>query len=362
MSPSAGDEPAGGGLFALLRSVPPFDLLERELGDGLDRFWRSAGRILEGGGVSLSPPPPGYFGLERNFFSALFLLSMVRAGIPSPRRRLYAGINQCLRAMVTGCDNLLDDEYKPTLETDLPREGVRFRSVLDIMVADRVLVYLLLDEGVPADRVRACAAASLTALTRSGAQEAAEEAGTGGPPLPPERVLAEIHHYKTGLLFQAVWAVPGALGDADSPLAEAMAEALYRIGMGCQILDDLTDLADDLRRNRHNFVAALAFHGDSESNFTAHGERIRAAARDGKDSPSILADVPALRDRALARAEGFLRDGLGALFGAGGTAFVEPSVAFLRRRIGDGAHPSLGNSSEGAPRSDFPESADAPAP
>jgi hypothetical protein len=346
----------------LLRSVPLFDLLERELHDGLDRFWRSAGRILDGSGVALSAPPSGYFALERNFFSALFLLSMVRAGIPSARRRLYAGVNQCLRAMVTGCDNLLDDEYKPTLETDLPREGVRFRSVLDIMVADRVLVDLLLEAGESADRVRACAAASLAALTRSGAQEAAEEAGTGGPPLPPERVLAEIHHYKTGLLFQAVWAVPGALGDADSPLAEAMAEALYRIGMGCQILDDLTDLADDLLRDRHNFVAALAFHGDSGAADPDGWERIRAAAREGKDSPSILADVPGLRDQALARAEDFLRDGLGALFGEKGAALVEPSAAFLRQRIGDGAHPSLRSSPHGAPRSDFPESTDAPAP
>ena len=38
---------------------------------------------------------------------------------------------------MTGCGNILDDEYKKTLETELPEHGVKFRSVLDILVSDR---------------------------------------------------------------------------------------------------------------------------------------------------------------------------------------------------------------------------------
>ena len=84
--------------------------------------------------------------MENNFFSALFLYSYHRAGIARSRRIIYAIVNQCLRGLVTGCDNILDDEYKKTLETDLPEQGVRFRSVVDIMVSDRVLFEILLGE------------------------------------------------------------------------------------------------------------------------------------------------------------------------------------------------------------------------
>ena len=110
-----------------------------ELGAALTRYWSTAAEVLRGGGVRLREPESDAFSLERNFFSLLFLYSYQRLGVPRERRVLYAIVNQCLRGMVTGCDNLLDDEYKPTLETDLPSGATRFRSVLDIMVSDRVL-------------------------------------------------------------------------------------------------------------------------------------------------------------------------------------------------------------------------------
>lgn len=51
------------------------------------------------------------FSLQNNFFSMLFLYSYFRAGIKPRRRILYAATLQCLRGMVTGCDNLLDTEF-----------------------------------------------------------------------------------------------------------------------------------------------------------------------------------------------------------------------------------------------------------
>jgi hypothetical protein len=123
----------------------PWALLEDELAEGLTLFWSTAAKILQGSGVRLLDPSDGFFLLENNFFSALFLYSYHRRGIARSRRILYTAINQCLRGMVTGCDNILDDEYKKTLETDLPEEGVRFRSIVDIMVSDRVLFEILFD-------------------------------------------------------------------------------------------------------------------------------------------------------------------------------------------------------------------------
>jgi hypothetical protein len=100
-------------------STQRIDLLAQlvdELSTALSIYWRTAARILRASGVNLLDPPDGYFSLEKNFFSALFLYSYHRAGISKSRRVTYAAVNQCSRGMVTGCDNILDDEYKKPLK------------------------------------------------------------------------------------------------------------------------------------------------------------------------------------------------------------------------------------------------------
>jgi hypothetical protein len=128
-----------------MRVLASTTTLGGELTEALERYWSIADGILEGSKVRLKAPGPATMSIESNLFSLMFLYSYFQAGIPGSRRVLYAAINQCLRGMVTGCDNLLDDEYKQTLDTDLPLSGTRFRSVLDIMVSDRVLFELLSD-------------------------------------------------------------------------------------------------------------------------------------------------------------------------------------------------------------------------
>lgn len=178
-----------------------------ELREGLRLYWQSAGQILAHSAVKLAQPP-------------------------------LVAVNQCLRAMVTGCDNLLDNEYKMTLATDLPSGGVKFRSILDIMVSDRVLFKILLDfcsaQGKSLQTVIEGVTASLHALVASGAQEASEEAGITGR-IAPQHVLDDIHHLKTGLLFKSPWAIP-AIIENDAGLADCdVSTALYKIGMGCQV-------------------------------------------------------------------------------------------------------------------------------
>lgn len=320
-------------IIGLLQAAPAAGRpdLEGELRAGLQLYWERARRILENSGVALTVPGPEFFQLRHNFFSALFLLSFHRAGIDPARRTAFAAVNQCLRGMVTGCDNILDDEYKKTLDTDLP--GTRFRSVVDIMVSDRVLFDILLDlheaQAVPLEAVRRAHAASLRALTFSGAEEASEEGGVFET-LEPERILGEIHHLKTGLLFRCVWAVPLALDPALAPAAEPLADALYRIGMGCQVLDDMVDLAADLSMHRHNYLASLIVHRAAD----------RAAARaellEADDMQALLERHPEARREASTQALGFLTDGLRALLGPEAAPLVPAAIDFLVRRIGAG--------------------------
>ena len=307
------------------------ELLNRELHDGLQLYWQTAGRILAHSSVSLADAQPEYFSAPRNFFSALFLYSYYRQGIAPGHRVFYTAVNQCLRGMVTGCDNLLDDEYKMTLDTDLPAGGFKFRSILDIMVSDRVLFEIMLEfcsaNGFGLQTVTRAVIASLHALLRSGAQEASEETGVTRR-LKPQQVLKDIHHLKTGLLFKSPWAVPAIIeGDAD--LAEsAVTHALYQIGMGCQIMDDMVDLLSDMREHHHNYVASLIEHGPDTDAL-----RDLQACKDA--SPAALyAAFPDLFNIAHQTALGFLERGLSALYLPRHQFLLQPALAFISERIG----------------------------
>ena len=307
--------------------------LEAELGAGLERFWREAAAVLDKGAINLVQPTRASLSLSSNFFSALFLYSYFRAEIPKERRVFYVAINQCLRGLVTGCDNLLDDEYKTTLETDLPAQAHRFRSVLDIMVADRVLFTLLSaychQQGLPIDVALRASNACLDALARSGAPEASEEGGIKQR-LRPEKVLTDVHHFKTGMLFQAPWVVP-ALFEQPMPTAAAEAQrSSYRIGIGCQILDDMVDLFVDISRRRHNYVASVIAHGESRK---AWGD-LQSAHGTGQSPGDFYAAHPGIATRLKREAMEMLQEGLGALFLEPHQHLVGPAAAFIAARIG----------------------------
>lgn len=307
--------------------------LEFELRAGLEGFWEVAAVILQEGVVRLVPPEAATFSLKHNFFTTLFLYSYYRAGIQVERRILYTSVNQCLRGMVTGCDNLLDDEYKTTLETNLPPQAHRFRSVLDIMVADRVLFALLTrhcrQNGLDVERAIQAGAVSLRALARSGAQEASEEGGIGER-LTPDQILDQVHRYKTAMLFQSTWAVPSVFEDEITPAARSVQQALYAIGIGCQILDDIVDLVADLRDRRHNYVASVLVHQADAGAWL----RLNELAVENAGADRLYAEFPEFRPRMTAVALGYLEGGLRSLFFDRHRHLVRPAAAFIAERIG----------------------------
>lgn len=314
-----------------------FNTLTEDLRDGLAAYWDIAGEILDDSSITLCKPTSDYFAIERNFFSALFLYSYLRANIPTKRRRLYVAVNQCLRGMVTGCDNILDDEYKHTLETSLPGQAWRFRSVLDIMVSDRVLFTLLQREkDLTADQVREASYASLRALTRSGTQEASEEGGAGER-LKPETVLKKVHHDKTGILFQCPWALPEVLEAGLSETIPTLKTALYNIGMGCQIFDDMMDLSRDILMDRHNYMASVLWHETGLDGRAKLAEKMAGQTLENLSisaNQDLLLAFPDVLARAAKTAEQFLQNGTRALFREDHHFMIDHTIAFVRARIG----------------------------
>ncbi len=326
--------------FDRILRIPGFHELVEELRSALSLYWATATEVLQGSGIALLDPPAGYFALENNFFSALFLYSYHRLDIPAPRRFLYAAVNQCFRGMVTGCDNLLDDEYKRTLETDLPAKAWRFRSVLDIMVSEHVLFSLLAraarEGDIPQEKLLQAVHEALRALTRSGAQEAGEEGGTAEALL-PETVLKAIHHYKTGILFQSPWAVPAVLEQTDAERTAAVLQGLYQIGMGCQILDDLVDLQRDARQRRHNYAASLICHYQGPDALAALRDMAQAGDP-AKAVQELIRRYPEPIGMAVARCRRYLDPGVRALLGEPDPDLVQTVIAILARRIGAEAY------------------------
>jgi hypothetical protein len=312
-----------------------FDSLSEELVAGLFLYWQAASEILHDSGITLHEPGPETFSIENNFFSAVFLYSYFRAGISRSRRILYTAVNQCLRGMVTGCDNILDDEYKKTLDTSLPESSSKFRSVLDIMVSDRVLFSILYNgwkkNDLTSEQMISASTESLRALTKSGAQEASEEGGAGKR-LPPDTILNTIHHYKTGLLFQSPWAVPFIIEKNMTGDISALKDALYNIGMGCQILDDMVDFGMDIIMNRHNYVASLILFGSNRK------ERSRLELKPvdffNQSNKDALFDFPDAMKAASIKALGYLEKGTSALFCNEHSFMVQTTIDFIARRIG----------------------------
>ncbi|TKB07485.1 class 1 isoprenoid biosynthesis enzyme [Desulforhopalus sp. IMCC35007] len=319
--------------FAASPLPEPLEMLAAELEEGLQCYWQNAAAIMEGSSVQLIEPDRITFSLQRNFFSTLFMYSYYRAGISKDRRILYAAVNQCLRGMVTGCDNILDDEYKKTLETDLPAGAYRFRSVLDIMVSDRALVHILLDycltRKLPIEKLVQASTASLHALLQSGAQEASEEGGVEERLL-PEEILNKIHHFKTGVLFKCTWAIPAVFEETVIPAAMAVQDALYNIGMGCQILDDMVDLFRDVMEQRHNYVASVIFHEESAEVW----QQLETSLKSSASPEHFYADFPELAMRMKTKALQFLDSGLRNLFHDHDLYLLEPATNFIAGRIG----------------------------
>ncbi len=211
--------------------------------------------------VRMGEIPASFFTPRRNVFSTLFQSTYRALGVPLPRRLLYGVINHLFRIWVTGADNLLDDEDKCVLPLRMPQASRVMREVVAIMAADRVLGRLLAqavaDGTLTPAQAAALSDATLRRLLPSAAQEAGEEDGVDER-ADPAYVLETIHLLKTGMLFNIPFTGFDLVeSEVDAEKAARLKAALRAFGGGCQILDDVRDLARDFVERRHNYVISV---------------------------------------------------------------------------------------------------------
>jgi hypothetical protein len=274
--------------------------------------------ILPAAYLGAVPPPAGVLRYaRRHFFSSLFLAVYRSAGVAPERRLFYGTVNHAIRGIVTGTDNLLDDEYKEMLPLAFPERATRFKSVMHILLFDRIL-FRLLDEAVAGGVLdsrpaRAIGQEIFAAMVPIGAEEASEEGGIDTI-LSPAEILASVHMYKGGNLLRLAFVAP--LLAETGPVRERLALAdrgIFSIGLALQVIDDLTDFHEDLRDRRHNYLAATIQHEGSRE------ERARLAAMLAGSERTARAErvFAASASRAMTRAIGEALGGFERLHDAG---------------------------------------------
>ena len=240
---------------------------------------------------------------QRNFFSILFLSIYRAIGIPAERRLLYGMINHCLRGIVTGADNLLDDEYKELLPLNFPAEATRFKSVMHILLFDRILFRIqerFRAQGLLAAGDLSLDSALFTAIVPIGAGEAREEGGIKEI-IPPAAVLDTVHMYKGGKLLCLSFVAPRLLEAAQfqDRLTRA-GQGIYHIGVALQIIDDLTDVYEDIRAGNHNYLVSSVFHQGN----AAEQRQLQTILAAKAAGPPIETLFPATLRQVMARAVG----------------------------------------------------------
>lgn len=257
--------------------------------------------------VSMAPIPDSFYTLRKNIFSTLFQ-SMYHLMDCDARRRLFYGkLIHLFRIWVTSADNLLDDEDKVVIPIQMPGSSRVMRQVVSIMTADRILQRLLA-EGITSGALTAAQAhefsdRSLQILLPSAAQEAGEEEGITERP-DPEYVLNVIHRYKTGILFNVAFLAPEIIEpQLNRARSGALKEALLQFGIGCQVLDDIRDLARDYIERRHNYL--LSCLCKNQPGFSQALEQRKLTVTD-----RLYLDVLPLALPAARLGFGMMRDGL----------------------------------------------------
>ena len=263
--------------------------------------------------VRSAPLPDAWLGWRKNIFSTLFQSAYHLMNIPAPRRVLYGKLIHLFRIWVTSADNLLDGEDKEVVPVVLPGHARIMRQVVAVMAADRVLAEILnaaVAQSVisPAHRDE-LSRESLCRLLPSAAQEATEEGGIAVRP-PPEEVLGVIHRLKTGLLFNVAFVGPEIVEPIVFVRTARLREGLMDFGLGCQVLDDVRDMARDLLENRNNYVLSMLAH-QAPDQLEALASRTRAV------SDRIYLDVSPFALPAARRGFDLLTSGLRTLGEAG---------------------------------------------
>lgn len=224
---------------------------------------------------------------QKHFFSILFLAVYRAIGIHPESRQYYGMLNHCLRGIVTGADNILDDEYKELLPLNFPEPAIRFKSVMHILLFDRFIVRIT--KSMEEQNLLGSTDATFVqqklfdALVPIGAEEAQEEGGVYNI-LPPSEILSTVHMYKGGKLLCLAFVAPQLIESSCKNKLHFADRGIFSIGIALQLIDDLTDFYEDILHANHNYlVSSITYRGNNREKDALE----QALSQGNKNFPAI---------------------------------------------------------------------------
>lgn len=205
--------------------------------------------------------------LQEHFFLILFDSVFRTLGCDDDERRLLDRLNVCIKGLVAAGDNLFDDEAKQDLPLKLSA-GSRFRSIVQMLVHDHSLQYLLTEHRpeIPFEAQCRFRQGLLTRLIEIGTLEGSEESGVDSVPT-LEEMIERVHRVRGGQLFSLAFIAPEhLLAHRDDARWRQAEEGIFCLGTAFQLVDDITDFEFDMTRRSYNAVASQMTHcgGDEE--------------------------------------------------------------------------------------------------
>jgi len=201
-------------------------------------------------------PAPEY--LSKNLFS-IFLVSILESlGVPEDRLHAYGVLVHAIRGVVTATDNIVDGEDKGTLHIDMGQSRIA-PNVLLLLLQDGIIHQTIAAlSGDAALRSRAWQ--SLMAIVLDILREESGEESAITAALTPEDLLATIHSFRGGRLFQLGFVIPEVIEQERSAAIALLKEGVFGFGLAIQMLDDLADLAEDVAARNHNLLRSWIVH------------------------------------------------------------------------------------------------------
>ena len=273
--------------------------------------------------------------LQRNFFLILFLSVFEQLGCERARLDLYARLDLCIKGIITAGDNLFDDQNKQMLPLQFSDGGTRFPSILQMLCFTR-LVERVLNAGVEASTITREQAdqfqrSFLTNIASIGALEGSEESGVDEI-IPVEHMIDKVHRVRGGALFSLAFIAPDLLEDDNIAQTLAIArDAIIKLGVAFQIVDDITDFEFDLTRNSHNILTAYAYHSENEGERALIREMLKTKTTDGQ---VVELAFPDATQAALKRARDEVRSAFEGLKGTGFWIAPDKADLFVEAIVG----------------------------
>ncbi len=190
--------------------------------------------------------------IANNYLSMIFLGIYKGIGLSYDKIIFYGVINYIARGIVTCADNLFDQEHKFNFDyKKLSNTSPRAKSTFSIILLQNVLD-IFLEQKVNSMDIKKELFNELFAI---GLVEAEEEEDKDKI-LSPKDIIEKVNFYRgsrlLGIAFIALLIV-----EKKNKKIEKIKTAVLKMGMGLQLLDDISDIGIDVKCKKRNYLASV---------------------------------------------------------------------------------------------------------